>query len=104
MSLEYSNDTKQAKLLKSKFIKKDDSITRKITARGRTKWGFTVVVDELTDQSYVIRPNTKKAEEERKKEEKRKEQESAESISGLKIVAWKFIYGTSRTRTSGRWR
>ena len=72
MSLEYSNDTKQAKLLKSKFIKKDDSITRKITARGRTKWGFTVVVDELTDQSYVIRPNTKKAEEERKKKGRNK--------------------------------
>ena len=48
-----------------------------------------------TDQSYVIRPNTKKAD--RKKERrKRKEQESAESISGLKNSLFSKI-------TSSRW-
>ena len=42
-----------------------------------------------TDQSYVIRRNTKKAEEEEDRR-KRKEQESAESISGLK-KGWNFL-------------
>ena len=41
-----------------------------------------------TDQSYVNRPNTKKAERRRKKEEKRKEQESAEAFSGLKRLRY----------------
>ena len=44
----------------------------------------TVIVAFSTDQSYVNRLNTKKAD--RKKEDrKRKEQESAEAFSGLKI-------------------
>ena len=55
----------------------------------------TVVVAFWTDQSYVNRPNTKKAERRRrKKKEKRKEQESAEAFSGLKsghmISAFKY--------------
>ena len=44
----------------------------------------TVVVAFWTDQSYVNRPNTKKADRKKKEDRKRKEQESAEAFSGLK--------------------